>query len=242
MPSNPYATVQALTGQLQALAAKVGQLGAVGNQLKVTDENGILRLVVGQLPDGTYGLVAFSDTGQRVLSTNDSGVAVYDDHGKERVQMGLLLDGDYGITFTDATGVSQNLLPFYSDYTDPYPELTTTSISPVVLSGSPAVTAWIPGGDFEITAGAFMTAASGTTATIILYIDGTEIAAILQSGATSSGTAIDSQSTRRWSQWAAALSLPTALTVGSHTFTLRYLSQSGGSVSFANNYLKVQPL
>src|ERR1019366_5224590 len=83
-----------------------------------------------------------------------------------------LVNGDHGIELIDLSGNTQELLPSRDDYAGP--TLSTTSATPVGLSGSPFVNINLgASGDCEITAGAFVGCAANDTGNAYLVDDGT---------------------------------------------------------------------
>jgi hypothetical protein len=211
-PSNDYfaSLLRGLQTQITALATQQNQY--------VIDHNQIRRISVGwQQEDNTYSIIIFDTSGNR------------------RAVLGELPSGDHGIELLDPSGNTQELLPARDDSAGP--TLSTTSATPVGLSGSPFVNINLGASrDCEITAGAFVGCAANDTANAYLVIDGGTPESIFGLGSTAA-SAGNVQSTRRISTW-----LNTTLTpnVG-HSFTMAYASTSGTANFFAN-YLKVQPL
>ena len=113
-PSGDY-----LAARFKKIEADITALATTQNQY-VLDHNGTQRLALGwQQIDGTYALVAFDASGNR------------------RAMLGSLPNGDHGIELIDAAGTKQELLPAIDDYVGT--TLSTTSGTPVGLSGSPFV-------------------------------------------------------------------------------------------------------
>jgi hypothetical protein len=160
-----------------------------------------------------------------------------DPQGNLRVKLGLLQNGDYGILLTDLDGNMQELLPGVDAYHNG--TLSTTSTTPVALTGSPTVTCDIAAsGDCEVTVGAFIGILGSSEGLVYLVVDGgtpTQILAV--SNSNTAGIAINSQSIRKWISWQGS-----GLTPGAHTFSLAYESQSGSSANFSAIFLKVQPV
>ena len=211
-PANDY-----LAARFKKIEADITALATTQNQY-VLDNNSIMRVKVGwHQADNTYG------------------VSIFDPSGNRRVVLGQLVNGDHGIELIDLSGNTQELLPSRDDYAGP--TLSTTSATPVGLSGSPFVNINLgASGDCEITAGVFVGCAANDTANAYLVIDGGTPQSIFGLGSTAA-SAGNVQSTRRISTW-----LNTTLTpnVG-HSFTMAYAPTSGTENSSAN-YLKVQPL
>jgi hypothetical protein len=167
---------------------------------------------------------------------NSYGVSIFDPSGNRRVVLGQLPNGDHGIELIDVAGNKQELLPARDDYVDT--TLSTTSGTPVGLSGSPFVNITIgASGDCEITAGAFVGYPTAGSALAYLLVDGGTAYSIF-GGSGSSAAAGNLQSTRRISTWIPAI-FP--LAPGGHSFTMAYVA-TGGTGNFSANYLKVQPL
>lgn len=111
--------------------------------------------------------------------------------------LGQLPNGDHGIELIVLSGNTQELLPSRDDYAGP--TLSTTSATPVRLSGSPFVNINLgASGDCEITAGAFVGCAANDTANGYLVIDGGTPESIFGLGSTAA-SAGNVQSTRRLS-------------------------------------------
>jgi hypothetical protein len=206
-----------LRSQFTSLQAQITALATTQNQY-VIDNTGTMRVQVGwHQADNSYG------------------VTIYDPSGNRRVVLGQLPSGDHGIELLDTSGNTQELLPARDDYAGP--TISTSSTTPVALSGSPFVNINVEAsGDAEITAGAIVGCAANDTANAYLVIDGGAPESIFGLGSTAA-SAGNVQSTRRISTW-----LGTTLTpnVG-HSFTMAYASTSG-TANFSANYLKVQPL
>jgi len=217
VPSVPPIANDYLKSLLNGLQAQITALATTQNQY-VLDNNSIVRVQVG-----------WNQT------NNSYGVTIFDPSGNRRVVLGQLPNGDHGIELIDLSGNTQELLPSRDDYAGP--TLSTTSATPVGLSGSPFVNINLgASGDCEITARAFVGCAANDTANAYLVIDGGTPQSIFGLGSTAA-SAGNVQSTRRISTW-----LGTTLTpnVG-HSFTMAYASTSG-TANFSANYLKVQPL
>ena len=217
MPAVPPHSNDYLAARFKKIEADITALATQQNQY-VLDNNSIMRVKVGwHQADNTYG------------------VTIFDPSGARRVVLGQLPNGDHGIELIDLSGNTQELLPSRDDYAGP--TLSTTSATPVGLSGSPFVNINLgASGDCEITAGAFVGCAPNDTANAYLVIDGGTPESIFGLGSTAA-SAGNVQSTRRISTW-----LGTTLTpnVG-HSFTRAYAS-TRGTANFSANYLKVQPL
>jgi hypothetical protein len=206
-----------LRSQFTSLQAQITALATTQNQY-VIDNTGTMRVSVGwHQADNSYG------------------VTIYDPSGNKRVVLGQLPNGDHGIELYDLTGNSQELLPALDDYAGS--TLSTTSGTPVSLSGSPTVTIDTgASGDCEITAGAFVGYPTAGSANAYLLIDGGTPHSIFGMSGSSAGAG-NVQSTRRLSTWLGSTIAPDA----SHTFTMQY-EAGGGTGNFSANYLKVQPL
>ena len=217
MPLNAQPSNDWFASQFRNLQQQITALATQQNQY-VIDHNQIMRVKVGwHQADNSYG------------------VTIFDPSGNRRVVLGQLPNGDHGIELIDLSGNTQELLPSRDDYAGP--TLSTTSATPVGLSGSPFVNINLgASGDCEITAGAFVGCAANDTANAYLVIDGGTPESIFGLGSTAA-SAGNVQSTRRISTW---LSTTLAPNVG-HSFTMAYASTSG-TANFSANYLKVQPL
>jgi hypothetical protein len=171
--------------------------------------------------------------------TTQQNQAIVDNNNRTRILIGLLPDGDYGISLIDTLGNVQELLPSVTAYFDG--TLSTTSATPVSLTGSPSVTVELgSSGDALITVGSFIgTNATNLSGFINLYANGTLIGAeVVGAGASASTVAGNFMSKRKLSQWTGALAANT-----SYTFTLQYFSStSGQQVNFSSNYLEVTPI
>lgn len=163
--------------------------------------------------------------------------AIVDDQLRTRVQVGIMANGDYGVLLIDKSGRQQELLPSVSNYVDA--TLSTTSATPVSLTGSPTVTCDIgQSGDFLVTVGSDIGVDPNCTGTVYLVVDGGGARSIVGVSCSdpTNGIAANVQSTRRATQWSIG-----TVTPGSHTFTLKY-SSSSGTANFSANWFEVQPI
>jgi hypothetical protein len=217
MPLSPPPSNDYFASLLRGLQQQITALSTQQNQY-VVDNTGTMRVQVGwHQADNSYG------------------VTIFDPSGNKRVVLGQLPNGDHGIELIDLSGNTQELLPARDDYVGT--TLSTTSATPVGLSGSPFVNINVgASGDAEITAGAFVGCAANDTANAYLVIDGGTPDSIFGLGSTAA-SAGNVQSTRRLSTWLGTTLNPA---VG-HSFTMAYASTSG-TANFSANYLKVQPL
>ncbi len=71
-------------------------------------------LVIGQQPDGTYGLGMYTTAGVRIVDLGVGGLTSYDAGEHPRTQVGLLANGDYGTAvYSPANdGTYQELRPY----------------------------------------------------------------------------------------------------------------------------------
>lgn len=122
--------------------------------------------------------------------------------------------------------------------------LNTTSLTPVTLAGAPSVTTVLGNSADAIV---FLSStleflSSGQAAFVVLTIDGNDTGLGLQASATTlggGGWEISCGTIVQLSQQAPAQDL----SPGQHTFGLLFnTGPSGGTVSFVNTYLGVQPL
>jgi hypothetical protein len=159
-----------------------------------------------------------------------------DPQGNLRVKLGLLSNGDYGIQLTDVDGHSVELLPGVDNYHNG--TLSTTSTTPVALTGSPTVTCDIAAsGNCEVTAGAFVGVDATAEGLMWLTVDGTSVGQIAGvSNGNSAGIGGNVQSTRNLALWQGS-----GLTPGQHAFGLLF-SATSGTANFSAIYLKVQPV
>jgi opacity protein-like surface antigen len=207
-----------IKGTLNSLQAQITALATQQNQ-SVMDNNQITRVKIGWQSDN-----------------NTYGVTILDSSGNKRVVLGELPNGDHGIELLDTTGNTQELLPALDDYVST--TLSTTSGTPVTLTGSPTVNIDIgANGDCEITAGAFVGYPTAGSATAYLAVDLHGPYSIFGMSGSSAGAG-NVQSTRRISTWIPSI-FP--LSPGTHAFNMLY-EASGGTGNFSANYLKVQPL
>jgi hypothetical protein len=206
-----------LLNKLKTMEAQIGDLQRQQNW-GILDGSLHRRIFCGLQEDGKYSL------------------QVFDNASRMRVALGELPGtDDYGLSVVDVHGNTEELLPAVADYVDT--SLTITSTTPSAVSGSPTVTVVIgASGDCKITAGAYIGVPSGDTGIAYLVVDGDTPWTIFNLGGT--GAAANVQSTRRWKSWRGSGLTPNT----AHTFTMHYASVDGSPVTFAANYLEVQPI
>jgi len=157
--------------------------------------------------------------------------AVRDSTNNVRVQLGLLPSGDFGLAITDPAGHSGEVWPVSANMNTA--TVSTTSTTPVALAGTPAVTCQIgASGDAVVTFGAFIN--PGTDQGLIwLAVDGTAVGYSANLfGGTGTVTRILMLS-----------KIPSGtVTPGSHTFSLKFQSRTGTSVTFDRPAIVVQPI
>jgi hypothetical protein len=229
---------------LRDLQVQVAAL-ATQQQYQVAGTNGP-AMTIGTFPGSppTYGMEVYDALGDLVVAVGDFGatygINIYDSNGNLRAELGLLSTGDYGLQVIDPNGVHNEVWPVSSGYYDG--SLQTASPSYVPLTDSPSVSNCYIGasGDALITVSATVeTAASASSGMeIALFVDGSQYPASNDPILSVAGSSITvpASSTRRFSLWSGTLTPNT-----SHTFSLKYLSNSG-TVFASGVGIYVQPL
>ena len=209
-PANNYfvTMLQRLQAQVQALASQL-TLGQ-----SVRDNNGNLRVQMGVLADGSYGVEAF------------------DNDGNVRTQLGELPDGDYGLQVTDGLGNTGEVNP--PVFGSAGGAVTTSSTTWVALSGGPSVNAWVGTSRALVLANAEVIIAAGVSGSISVSVDGAtpvdtngNYATFGISGTTGGGSSVS----LAW--------LATGLSQGEHTFAVWYENNGSGTPEFANRSITV---
>ena len=218
-PSNDRWLATTIKNILQRLTNLEGQQNG-----GVRNAQNQLRLQLGLLPDGTYGLVA------------------YDNAGNKRAQLGQLPDGDFGFaTYSPANNGS------YVELNVPQASpssgtISTASTSFTTIAGSPTLTvACGASGTMLITLSGTLGLPSIANATVQsfakVYVDGVltgpGLGTSLQT--TTTPAVVGLQTT------GAATALVTGLTQGSHTLSIEYQSVFGQLCNFTAMQIICQP-
>jgi hypothetical protein len=191
-------------------------------------------------------LVIENALGIQASGTSLSGFTIRDNNGESRVRIGALPNGDYGMLLFDPnTGATQETLPGKVANVLSTTALTTTSTSPVSIAGTPTVVCTLgASGSALVRMSSLLALPSGNTSTIIggwcqLEIDGSLRLPVL--GAQYSVTAAE--------PFGGFLGTVTSeyLSTGwapdeEHTFTVKFYSESGQSITFYGLTLTVQPI
>lgn len=216
--------------------------------VQTVDSSGNQRLMVGEQADGTHGLWAYGPpaSGSNYvpvlklgeIASGEYALQILDPSGNVVVQLGEQTNGDYALSVAAPNGSAANeLWPVSCTYSDT--ALSTASATPVSLSGSPSVTAYLgASGDCLLTISAYIGVPANSTGVVYLTIDGTDAGEYVDlSNSGTAGIAGNVQSTRKLSQWYGSTLSPST----NHTFGLEFSSSSGTS-NFGALSIVVQPL
>lgn len=216
-----------------------------GGTMSAQDANGHVRLKVGQIAPGVWGLQVFDASGNDLVTVDDNGLRSFDSAGRERVRVGHLASGDYGLNVNDPNGNGRELLPTYQSFVELAPggtvwTTTNGAASPVAPAGGPSVTAYVgASGDALVAVSASMWISAGNGANVGLAIDGTLHGSypVLQ---TASLAGVPGSVTFQLTKFPGIAALTPNTT---HTFSLLIWSSSGGATaSFQGLGLSVQPI
>ena len=201
--------------------------------LRVNNASGSEVLRLGEVAAATYGLDAKDPaTGNLVQRLVNGLLTIYDGSGVARVKVGK--DGaDFDVKSLDAAGANAVALSTLARgqaaaFIGTPQETTSSSSYTDLATNGPEITLTIgPSGRAIILGGASATTSTNNdTAAIALYVDGALNRLWAQFGISGTGTAD-----------IASGALITGLSAGSHTFKLRYKSQSGVLVGFIDRWL-----
>jgi hypothetical protein len=163
-----------------------------------------------------------------------------------RVVIGLLPDGDFGLLVSDALGNATEILPVYQNSVATNEGTSSTTYADLTTPG-PLLTAMIgASGNALLTVNATI----GIPGSVVnntqsggfvgVSIDGGAPAApldqVLYFANTSTGTALGQKANQ------SAQVVVTGLSVGQHTFEMKYEMDGPGTVNFGNRFLQVRPL
>lgn len=212
------------------------------NGVLTYDQSGTqVRVIMGQLPDGSFGFALLDNNNNVILQIGTpggrTGMAIRDAAGTEQVFLGQVSTSPsyYGMQVRNAVGVEQLVAGVQSAFTAA--TVSTASATYTSFVDDPVVNATVgPSGQALVCVGAYVgTNAPGQTGVVGARIDGiaTDPPSAGVSSSAPSGTAAD----------VSKMFTVTGLSPGSHSFSLAYkLSGGGPAVSFSLRVLTVQPL